>query len=227
MFYDMQGDPTGSASTRHLRRSSNPAQVAAALHCVERLPVRGGRVCPRLPGSRCSTHGAVRRGQIPIGRVDEFHVFTRASHTLGPTRLGVTLFSCRQRYRVARTPVAPDDIVVSRYVDRAALDQVFANGAGSWRLRVIFFRLADGSDPSGWSRPISARPTRRDPTPVAPSGGEMNARIAPTIPHAIFRHDSPGRRRLDRGYALDSTPGAAFREGARRRFLESYKPRES
>jgi hypothetical protein len=213
MFYDMQTDPTGVSATAPPPPLLDPAQVEAALKMWSACPIPWRAGLPTFARLTVFDRTGLSRGQIPNWSWDDF-CFHKNLHTLGPTHLGVTLFRADDDIRVARTPVAKDEIVVSRFVDRTALAQVIEKARAAGAAGVIFFRLADGTDPSGWS------------------AADLGAFAAAEVPRLILRATSDERFELindsacdlparlsgeksdrDRGYALEiDAPAPLFRE---------------
>jgi hypothetical protein len=213
MFYDMQADPTGVSATAPPPPLLDPAQVEAALKLWSACPVPWRAGLPTFARLTVFDRTGLSRGQIPNWSWDDF-CFHKNLRTFGPTHLGVTLFRADDDIRVARTPVARDEIVASRFVDRGALAQVLEKVRAAGATGVVFFRLADGTDPSGWS------------------ASDLGALAATDVPLLILRAASDDRLELvndsardlpvrlsgeksdrDRGYALEiDAPAPLFRE---------------
>ena len=150
MFYDMQSDPTGVSIDAPPPPILDPEQVGAALRAWSGCPIPWRAGLPSFARLTVFDRTGLSRGQIPNWEWDDF-CFHKNLHTLGPTHLGVTLFRADDAVRVAQTPVAQGELVASRFVDRAALAQVLQKAHEAGAAGAIFFRLADGTDPSGWS----------------------------------------------------------------------------
>jgi hypothetical protein len=213
MFYDMQGDPTGVSMAAPPPPLLDPDQVGAALRTWSACPIPWRAGLPSFARLTVFDRTGLSRGQIPNWMWDDF-CFHKNLRTLGPTRLGVTLFRADNDIHVARTPVARDEMVASRFVDRAVLAQVLQQAHDAGAVGAIFFRLADGTDPSGWS------------------AEDLGQLASATLPRLLLRPSSDERLELvndsafdlparlagdkgdrDRGYALEMDASAPlFRE---------------
>jgi hypothetical protein len=213
MFYDMQSDPTGVSIDAPPPPLLDPEQVATALHTWSACPIPWRAGLPTFARLTVFDHTGLSRGQIPNWSWDDF-CFHKNLHTLGPTRLGVTLLRADGDIRVARIPVAQDEIVAFRSVDRTALAKALQQAHEAGAAGAIFFRLADGTDPSGWS------------------AADLGDLASASAPHLILRASADERLELvndstrdlpprlsgekndrDRGYALEiDAPAPLFRE---------------
>ncbi|MDR3720708.1 MAG: hypothetical protein P4L00_03845, partial [Candidatus Acidoferrales bacterium] len=213
MFYDLQADPTGVSIDAPPPPLLDPERLASALHLWSACPVPWRAGLPTFARLTVFDRTGLSRGQIPNWSWDDF-CFHKDLRTLGPTRLGVTLLQADADIRVAGTPVARDEIVASRFVDHAALAKALDQARAAGAKGAIFFRLADGTDPAGWS------------------AGDLGNVNAPNIPHLILTvphneclelvndSDRDLAPRLagdkgdrDRGYALEiDAPAPLFRE---------------
>ena len=213
MFYDLQADPTGVSIEAPPPPLLDPVQIAAALHAWSACPIPWRAGLPSFARLTVFDRTGLSRGQIPNWSWDDF-CFHKDLRTLGPTQLGVTLFRSEIGTRIAHTPVAPDEIIASRFVDRAALAQAFTQAREAHAAGAIFFRLSDETDPSGWS------------------AADLGNLGAANTPHLILRAVADERLELvndsacdlpprlsgdkndrDRGYALEiDLPAPLFRE---------------
>ena len=213
MFYDMQRDPTGVGPDAPPPPILDPERVAAALAdwraCA--IPWRAG--LPTFARLTVFDRTGLSRGQIPNWSWEDF-CFHKSLHTLGPTRLGVTLCRADADTRVAATPVVKDEIVASRFTDRAALAQSVERAREAGATGIVFFRLPDGSEPAGWSlsdlanlaSPALPRLILRPPT-----GEQLELVNDSTVDLAPRLAGEKSDR--DRGYALElDAPAPVFRE---------------
>jgi hypothetical protein len=213
MFYDTQADPTGVSIDAPPPPLLDPEKTAAALRTWSACPVPWRAGLPSFARLTVFDHTGLSRGQIPNWAWDDF-CFHKNLHTLGATRLGVTLFRADRDTRVARTAVAQDEIVASRFVDRAALVKVFGDAREAGAKGAIFFRLADETDPSGWSAAdlsalISAEPARLVLRPAA----DDRLELVNDSDHDLPARLAGAKGDLDRGYALEiDAPAALFRD---------------
>ena len=213
MFYDLQADPTGVSASAPPPPLLEPAQIEAALRPWSACPIPWRAGLPTFARLTVFDRTGLSRGQIPNWTWDDF-CFHKSLHTLAPTRLGVTLFRADTDTRIAATPIAQDELIASRFTDRAALAQSVALARAAGAAGVVIFRLSDGTDPSGWSP------------------GDLGKLASPEKPRLILRqapgdflelvNDSPvdlaprlfgEKSDRDRGYALEIDAHAPlFRE---------------
>ena len=214
MFYDLQADPTGVSALAPPPPLLDPARVAAALRPWSACPIPWRAGLPTFARLTVFDRTGLSRGQIPNWSWDDV-CFHKSLHDLGPTRLGVTLFRADADTRLAATPVAKDEMVASRFVDRAALARCAALAREAGASSVVYFRLADGSDSAGWSQSDLAdldSPARPRLTLRRTQGGEF-LELTNDSPHDLgpLLHGEKSDR--DRGYALEiDAPAPLFRE---------------
>ncbi|HSI11080.1 MAG TPA: hypothetical protein VK961_03505 [Chthoniobacter sp.] len=213
MFYDMQGDPTG-VSVDALPPpilDLDPVSKALKAWSACATPWRAG--LPTFARLTVFDRTGLSRGQIPNWSWDDF-CFQKNLRTLGPTHLGVTLFRAEHDVRVARTPVTQEEIVASRFVDRAALARVFAESREAGAKGTIFFRLADETDPAGWSiADLGALASAEPPRLVLRPAEDDRLELINESEHDLPARLSGPKGELDRGYALEvDAPAALFRD---------------
>ena len=150
MFYDLQADPTGISADAPPPPLLDPESIGRALRRWSRCPIPWRAGLPSFARLTVFDPTGLSRGQIPNWSWDDF-CFHKNLHSLGPTRLGVTLLRADSDIRVAHTAVVKGEIVASRTVDRAALSKALEQAREAGAAGAIFFRLADDTDPSGWS----------------------------------------------------------------------------
>lgn len=213
MFYDMQGDPTGVSLEAPPPPILDPESVAKALQAWSACPTPWRAGLPTFARLTVFDRTGLSRGQIPNWAWDDF-CFHKNLLPLGPTRLGVTLFRADHETRVSRTPVAQDEIVASRFVDRAALMSVFAAARKVGAKGAIFFRLADETDPSGWSiADVGALASAEPPRLVLRPTEDDRLELVNESEHDLPARLSGEKGEFDRGYALEiDAPAAVFRD---------------
>ncbi len=213
MFYDMQGDPTGVSIDAPPPPILDPDAVSKALKAWSVCPTPWRAGLPTFARLTVFDRTGVSRGQIPNWSWDDF-CFQRNLRTLGPTRLGVTLFRAEHDVRVSRTPVTQQEIVASRFVDRAALARVFSEARDAGAKGTIFFRLADEADPSGRSiADLGALASAEPPRLVLRPTEEDHFELVNESDHDLSARLSGPKGDLDRGYALEiDAPSTLFRD---------------
>jgi len=213
MFYDMQADPTGVSSAAPPPPLLDPESVAVALHAWSACPVPWRAGLPSFARLTVFDRTGLSRGQIPNWAWDDF-CFHKNLRALGPTRLGVTLFRADRDTRVAHTAVAQEDIVASRFVDRAALAKVLAVAHEAGAKGAIFFRLADETDPSGWSvADLGALSSAEAPRLILRAAADDRFELTNDSDHDLPVRLSGAKGDLDRGYALEiDAPAPLFRD---------------
>lgn len=213
MFYDMQADPTGVSSDAPPPPILDPEKVAVALHAWSTCPAPWRAGLPSFARLTVFDRTGLSRGQIPNWSWDDF-CFHKNLHTLGPTHLGVTLFRADRDTRVAHTAVAQEEIVASRFVDRPALAKVFAEAREAGARGAIFFRLADDTDPSGWSAAdLGALASAETPRLILRAASEDRLELVNDSEQDVPVRLSGTKGDLDRGYALEiDAPAPLFRD---------------
>ena len=213
MFYDMQRDPTGVGPDVPPPPILDPEPVAAALADwrVCAIPWRAG--LPTFARLTVFDRTGLSRGQIPNWSWEDF-CFHKSLRTLGPTRLGVTLFRADADTRVAATPVAAGEIVASRFTDRAALAQSVERAREAGAAGIVFFRLPDGSDPAGWSLSDLAKlAAPGSPRLILRQSAGDQLELVNDSPTDLAPRLTGEKGDRDRGYALElDAPAPVFRE---------------
>ncbi len=213
MFYDLQRDPTGVSASAPPPPLLDPNQLADVLRPWRACPIPWRAGLPTFARLTVFDRTGLSRGQIPNWSWDDF-CFHKSLRTLAPTTLGVTLFRADADTRIAATPIAKDEIVASRFTDRAALAKaaVLAREAGA--TGILLFRLPDGSDPSGWSLEDLGRLASREQPRLALR--QTSAEQLELVNDSAFDLEprlSGEKNDRDRGYALEVDATAPlFRE---------------
>jgi hypothetical protein len=99
-------------------------------------------------------------------------------------------------------------------VDRAALAKVFAAARESGAKGAIFFRLADDTDPSGWSvADLGALSSNDAPRLILRAAANDRLELVNDSEHDLPARLSGAKGDLDRGYALEiDAPATIFRD---------------
>ena len=213
MFYDMQADPTGVGIASPPPPLLDPEQIGTALRAWRGCPIPWRAGLPSFARLTVFDRTGLSRGQIPNWSWEDF-CFHKNLRTLGPTHLGVTLFRADDDIRVARTPVAKDELVASRFVDRGTLAQVLGQAREAGAAGAIFFRLADGTDPAGWSAAdLGALTTPGTPRLILRASANERLDLVNDSAFDLPARLSGTKSDRDRGYALEiDAPGPLFRE---------------
>lgn len=214
MFYDLDPDPVIRGATLPLP-AVDDERVASMLQRWSRCskPWRAG-----LPSfARLTLYDRDGKSRGHIRNFSWADVcFNPALATRDGERDGTTLFRATAPTVVANTPVAEGELVAARWPDRRLLERAVQKSKAAGAAGVLWFRLPQASDASGWSlRQIGelmvGRPTepalsvrRESPTHIALVNGS-DADLPPRL--------SGNGGALDRGYALELDASAPiFRE---------------
>jgi hypothetical protein len=213
MFYDLQPDPTGVSIDAPPPPLLDPERLATTLHDWSACPIPWRAGLPTFARLTVFDPTGLSRGQIPNWSWDDF-CFHKNLHTLGPTRLGVTLLQADADIRVAGTPVARDEIVASRFVDHSALARAFDQARDAGARGAIYFRLADGSDPAGWSTAdLDDVSAAHVPNLILRVLGGESFELVNDSDCDLAPRLAGGKSDRDRGYALEiDAPAPLFRE---------------
>ena len=213
MFYDLQRDPTGVSASAPPPPLLDPKQVAGALREWSTCPIPWRAGLPTFARLTVFDRSGLSRGQIPNWNWDDF-CFHKSLRALAPTKLGVTLFRADADTRVSATPIAKDEIVASRFTDRAALAKAATLAREAGASGILLFRLPDGSDPSGWSLGDLGRLASRErPRLVLRQTSAEQLELVNDSPFDLEPRLSGEKGDRDRGYALEVDATAPlFRE---------------
>lgn len=213
MFYDLQADPTGVSAAAPPPPLLDPKQLEAVIEPWRDCPAPWRAGLPTFARLTVFDRTGVSRGQIPNWEWADF-CFHKSLHTLAPTRLGVTLFRADADTRVAATPVAKDEIVVSRFTDRPALAQASGIARASGAKDIVFFRLPDGSNPGGWSLAnLRNVASPEHPQLILRATAEDRLELVNDSATDLAPRLSGEKHDRDRGYALEiDAPAPLFRE---------------
>jgi len=146
------------------------------------------------------------RGHIRQWNWDDV-CFSRAFTAAGPVRLGTTVFLASERTSVGNIPIGKGSLVGVRWPDRAALAGAVEAVKKTNALGVVYFRLPDSTDASGWSlrqlehleaKPVLVlrKPRALDLLELANTGnGDLEPRryaLEITAPSPVFREALEG-----------------------------------
>jgi hypothetical protein len=213
MFYDLYADPTKTSETDPpfpLLKTGEP-QMEAWRGC--RIPWHAG--FPTFVRVTLYDLNGRSRGHIRDWSWNEI-CFQKALRPVGSVRFGVGLFAVDENLRLNLTPLPQGSLLAVRYADREVIAEAAAAVRRLGAQGVVYFRLPDGSDPSGWSLRQVGQLTRGDPSvpklSLRLSDGQQlelsNVSDADLPPRIL---DGSGAE--DRGYALEVDADAPiFRE---------------
>jgi hypothetical protein len=137
--------------------------------------------------------------------------FDKALATSMATQAGVTLLRASGEGRVGAAALHPGETVAVRWPDRAALSEAVSAAEAAGAGGVVFFRLPDVEDPSGWSLSqvthLSSAPhlvLRRNGPELFELANDGDGDLLPRL---------SGGDELDHGYALElDAPARVFRD---------------
>ena len=208
------GRPDGRERERTATAAARSGAVRSRAAPVERVP---DSVARRAADFRAPHR---LRPHRPLARTDSQLVwddfcFHKSLHTLAPTRLGVTLFRADTDTRVAATPVAKDEIVASRFTDRAALAPARGAGARPPAPRTSSsFACRMAAATGGWSLRILAKlGASEHPRLILRATADDRLELVNDSAIDLAPRLSGEKNDRDRGYALEiDAPAPLFRE---------------
>jgi hypothetical protein len=148
MFYDLSADPSSTSETNPpppLLRPDEPL-IEAWQGC--RIPWQAG--LPTFVRVTVYDSNGRSRGHIRDWSWNEI-CFQRALRQLGVVRFGAGLFAVDENLRLNLTPLTRGSLLAVRCADREAIAEAASTARRLGAQGVVYFRLPDGSDPSGWS----------------------------------------------------------------------------
>jgi hypothetical protein len=148
MFYDLYADPTKTSETDppHPLLKPGEPQMEAWQGC--RIPWQAG--FPIFVRVTLYDLNGRSRGHIRDWSWNEI-CFQKALRPLGSVRFGEGLFAVDENLRLNLTPLPKGSLLAVRCADREVLAGAAATVRRLGAQGVVYFRLPDGSDPSGWS----------------------------------------------------------------------------
>ena len=213
MFYDLYADPTKTSETDppHPLLKPEEPEMEAWQGC--RIPWQAG--FPTFVRVTLYDLNGRSRGHIRDWSWNEI-CFQKALRPLGSVRFGAGLFAVDENLRLNLTPLPKGSLLAVRCVDREVIARATATVRQLGAQGVVYFRLPDGSDPSGWSLRQVGQLTRGDPLipklAVRLSEGqqlELSNLSDSDLPPLILEESGAE----DRGYALEVEADAPiFRE---------------
>jgi hypothetical protein len=148
MFYDLYPDPISASENNPplpLLKEAEP-KLEAWQRC--RIPWQAG--LPTFVRVTLFDADGRSKGHIRDWSWNEI-CFQRALRPLGPVRFGTGLFAVDENFRLNLTPLQKGNLLAVRCADRELIAQAVATVRRSGAQGVVYFRMPDGSDPSGWS----------------------------------------------------------------------------
>lgn len=218
MFYDTEADPPVTRAAGKPLPLADAARISAGLDAWSacKIPWRAG-----LPAfARVTVYDAATgaaRGHIRGWNWDDI-CFQKNLLTERRAQPGVTILRAAAPVRIGNTPLKKDDLLAARWPARAALASAIELAKKSGARGIVFFRLPDSSDASGWSlRQLghleSAETGARLILQKASDGQALALTNAAESDLAPRLSSDAGNDPLDRGYALElDAPASIFRE---------------
>jgi hypothetical protein len=160
MFYDLYPDPTNPGENNPpspLLKAAEP-QLEAWRQC--RIPWQAG--LPTFVRVTLFGSDGKSRGHIRDWSWNEI-CFQRALRPLGAVRFGTGLFAVDEDFRLNLTPLEKGSLLAVRCADRELIAEALTTVRRFGAEGVVFFRMPDGSDPSGWSLRQIGQILRGDP----------------------------------------------------------------
>jgi hypothetical protein len=213
MFYDLYPDPLNTSETNPPSPLLRPAEPQLQPWQECRIPWQAG--LPTFVRVTLYDSNGKSRGHIRDWSWNEI-CFQRALRSLGPVRFGTGLFAVDENLRINLTPLPQGSLLAIRCADREAIAEATAAVRRFGAQGVVYFRLPDGSDSSGWSLRQIGQFLRGDPfvpkLSVRMSEGrqlELTNISDSDLPPRFLDETGAG----DRGYALEVDADAPiFRE---------------
>jgi hypothetical protein len=148
MLYDFQSDPIApGAEPSPLIVREKIAEYLREWNELE-LPWRVG--LPVFSRATVFDANGKSRGHIRQWNWDDI-CFNSGLALASTPQLGVTKFRAERDTHVGNGALRADQLLVTRIVDREALAQAISAAKSTNARGIVFFRLPDSTDPSGWS----------------------------------------------------------------------------
>lgn len=210
MFYDLEPDGLeGSEPRPHplIDPSVIAQQLAAWRNCQK--PWRAG--LPNFNRVTLYDHGGAFRGHLRGWNWNDL-CFNPSVRDTGRMINGGALFRIVATNALAGAPLAQGDWICARTPDRSSLSKAARLAGENGAAGVVYFRLPDKAEASGWSLPQFVDLDKTSPELVLRSQGEgfelSNSSDADLAPRLMGKADDQ-----DRGYALEiDAPSAIWRE---------------
>ena len=209
MFYDLQADPPIGARNPP-PPLLDPSKVARQLQEWRRCKIPWQAGLPTFARVTFYNSEGHSLGHLPGWTWDDL-CFDPVLMTSGSTEQGVTLFRAAKAGSLENAAMREGETVAVRWPDREALRDTIDAAKVAGAKGVVFFRLPDANDPSGWSvsqvTHLQAEPDlalRKCGADCLELVNDADGDLAPRL---------SGTAALDRGYALElDAPGPIFRE---------------
>lgn len=209
MFYDLEADPkleAGKAPPPLLDSAKLQRELKEWQAC--QIPWQAG--LPSFARITLYDPEGHARGHLRAWKWADL-CFNKALTTTVATEAGVTLLRAPGEGTLAVAALHPGELIAARWPDREGLAQAVltakAVGAGG----VVFFRLPDANDSSGWSLAQIMHPSAR-PHLVMHKGANDRFELVNDADGDLPPRLS-GKDEFDRGYAVEiDAPAPVFRE---------------
>jgi len=199
MFYDLNPslERLGGEGLPPLVEGDLPRQMAAWRGCP--IPWRVG--LPNFSRVTVVSLDGQSRGNLRSWSWDEIY-FAPFLQALAPTRHGQTVFTVTHDSVLGTTPLKSQEHLDVRYPDREQLREAEHAGDAMGAEGIIYFRLADLEDPSGYSARDLGQ--QNVPAPLFAVKKDAAGRIVLTNESSIdLMPIARGAGKEDRGYALE------------------------
>jgi hypothetical protein len=148
MFYDLYPDPSNTSESSPPFPLLKPAESQMESWQGCRIPWQAG--LPTFVRVTLYDSNGRSRGHIRDWSWNEI-CFQKALRPLGSVPLGGTLFAVDENLRLNLTLLPKGSLLAVRCADRGAIVEATAAVRRFGAQGVVYFRMPDGSDPSGWS----------------------------------------------------------------------------
>lgn len=203
MFYDLEPDPPNVGHGAMPRPLIDLPEFEAQLRewnaC--RIPWRAG--LPNFARVTVYDRAGKSRGHIRKWNWQDI-VFNRALVEAGATDPSTVLLRASAATRIAGTELAEGEFLSARFPDRTALAQAIKSAEKMKVRGVIYFRLPDTTDPSGWSlRQLAMLDSNEDPRLTLRRISDQTFRLTNETAIDLPPRLTGAAGERDRGYQLE------------------------
>ena len=203
MFYDLEADPAGVGQGQLPRPLIETGAIDAQLRdwSACRIPWRAG--LPNFARVTVYDGSGKSRGHIRRWKWNDV-CFNTALLNVNAGDAVTVLLRASMKTQIAGTPVAAGESVAARLPDRATLAQAVKAAEAAQARGVVYFRLPDNTDPSGWSlRQLARLNDTIAPQLTLRRGADQRLRLTNESHVDIPPRLTGAGGDRDRGYALE------------------------